>query len=132
MTPFLVSHFAVDEIFPKVAGYLALALGTHTEWTVPALHTACSNRGAFLFVDEVEHPKAAMVARFETWGGEPVFNCIAMGGAGGENWPEAMAHIRRFAAIYGAKAVVFHGRKGWQRVFSDAEVLYQTYSLPVA
>lgn len=129
MTPLLVSHYAVDEIFPKVAAYLHSALGTHIGWTLPDLHSACSSRNALLFVDEVEHPKAVMVARFEVWGGEQVLNCIAMGGAGGENWPEAMAHIKRFAALYGARAVVFHGRKGWQRVLPEAEVIYQSYRI---
>lgn len=130
MTPFLVSHYAVDEIFPKVAGYLQTALGTHTGWTIGDLATLCSNRGGFLFVDDCQAPHNALVGRFEVWGGEPVFNCIAMGGSGSEDWQEAMEHIKQFAAIYGAKSVVFHGRKGWQRAL-NAEVIYQTYRMAV-
>ena len=129
MTPQLVSHFAVDAFFARVAQYLAPALGTHTELTLPVLATLCSNRGAFLFVDEYDNPKNALVGRFETWGGKPVFNILVMGGEGNADWPSAMDTIQDFASTFGVKTIVFHGRIGWQRVFKDARVIYQTYQI---
>ena len=128
MTPQLVSHYAVDHVFPKCAPILAKALGTHTAWTMGELFTLCSNRGAWLFVDDLNQPKDALVGRFETWGGKPVFHCIAMGG-NGENWPDAMDTIADFASNFGVKAIAFGGRIGWQRVFKNARVTSQTYLL---
>jgi hypothetical protein len=128
VTPFLVSHYAVDAVFPKVAPILAKALGTHTAWTVAELATMCSNRGGWLFVDNIEQPKDALVGRFEHWGGKPVFHVIAMGGTG-ENWPEAMNGIQDFANTFGVKTIAFGGRIGWQRVFKNARVTSQTYLL---
>lgn len=129
MTPLLVSHYAIDAVFPKVASYLAEALGTATAWTVADLATVCSNRGAFLFVDDASHPGNALVCRFETWGGRQVLNIIAMAGKGGEDWPEALDTIRDFAVVHGAESVVFHGRIGWQRKLPEARVIYQTYEI---
>lgn len=130
MTPFLVSHFAVDAVFPKAAPILAKALGTHTAWTVAELATLCSNRGAWLFVDNIEQPKDACVGRFEVWGGQQVFHIIAMGGQG-ENWPDAMDTIKDFASTYGVRSIVFYGRIGWQRVFKDARVTFQAYQIEI-
>jgi hypothetical protein len=129
MTPQLVSHFAVDAVFPRVAQYLAPALGLHTAWTVADLATICSNRGAWLFIDCHEDPKAALVGRFEVWGGKPVFNILAMGSGVNADWPEAMDTIQDWANTFGVKQVVFHGRKGWQRTFENARVIFQTYVL---
>lgn len=131
MTPQLVSHYAVDHIFPKAAPIIAKALGTHTAWTMADLASLCSNRGAWLFVDCIDQPKDALVGRFEIWGGQQVFNIIAMGGSG-ENWPDAMDTIKDFASLYGVKTIVFYGRIGWQRVFKDARVTFQAYAIDFA
>ena len=129
MTPQLVSHFAADAYFQRVAQYLAPALGTHTGLSLAELAVLCSNRGAFLFVDDHETPRNALVGRFENWGGSQVFKILAMGGEGHADWPEAMNTIADFASVFGVKRIVFHGRVGWARVFKDARLLYQTYEL---
>jgi hypothetical protein len=128
VTPFLVSHYATDAVFPKAAPILAKALGTHTAWTMADLATLCSNRGAWLFVDDMEHPKDALVGRFEVRGGREVFHIIALGGEG-EDWPEAIKSIQDFANTFGVKTLVWGGRIGWQRVFKNARVTSQTYQL---
>jgi hypothetical protein len=126
--PFLVSHYAVDAVFPKAAPILAKALGTHTGLTLADLGAICSNRGAFLFVNCIDHPKDAMVGRFETWNGQQVFNILAMGGEG-EHWPEAMETIKQFARQYGASKIVFHGRRGWARALPETREIYRTYAI---
>jgi hypothetical protein len=130
VTPFLVSHWSVDAVFPKAAPILAKALGTHTAWTVAELATLCSNRGAWLFVDDMEHPKDALVGRFEVWGGQQVFNILVMGGKG-EDWPTAMDTIKDFVSTFGVNRIRWDGRIGWQRVFKDARVIYQAYQIEI-
>ncbi len=129
MTPQLVSHFAADAYFSRVAPYLGKALGTHTGLSLAELGALCSNRGAFLFIDDHERPRNALVGRFENWGGSEVFNILAMGGEGHADWPEAMDTIADFCSTFGVRRIVFHGRLGWQKVFKNSRVLYQTYEL---
>lgn len=119
MTPYLVSHYGVDAIFPRVAGYLQKAIEHNrcSGWTTAALYQACSRREAFLFVDDIENPKNAMTLRFETWGGEPVCYIMFLGGEGGCDWVAAMPHIRKFAEALGAKRVCANLRDGWLRKF---------------
>jgi hypothetical protein len=130
MTPQLVSHYAVDAVFPKAAPILAKALGSHTAWNIPDLATLCSNRGAWLFVDDLNAPKDALVGRFEIRGDGEVFNIIAMGGKG-EDWPAAMETIKDFVSTFGVKFIDFGGRIGWQRLFPGARVMYQNYRIEI-
>jgi len=127
----LVAHPYVDLVFPKVAPWLAKAVGKFTSLTLPDLLSLCSARRAFLFIDHPEEPTNALVGQFDTRGGESVFVVLAMGGRGGENWPKLFDAVAEFAKTYGSKAVYWEGRKGWQRVIPKAKVIKQTYRFEI-
>lgn len=131
ITPMLIAHPFVDLVFPKAAPWLAKALGKHTSMTIPRLLRMCSAREAFLFVDDPQEPQNAMVAQFDKWGGDDVLVVLAMGGKGGENWAQVFQSVKDFAKAYGAKAVSFEGRMGWQRALPEARVIRQTYRIEI-
>jgi hypothetical protein len=117
VTPFLVSQYAVDITFPKVAGYLAPAIEHNrcSEWTIDSVYQECLAGRMFLFVDDMLNPQNCLVARFATWDGERVLYIAFMGGEGGENWREAFRHMREFANRFGVTRVAANLRDGWLR-----------------
>ena len=129
MKPRDVHPLMVDVIFPKVAPYLAKALGDHTAWTLQDLWSECRTGRALLFVDDIDNPQNALVARFETWGGSQVFHLLVMAGEGGGAWPQAIEAVNDWRRQYGCKRTVFSGRKGWERALRKADVIYQAYEL---
>lgn len=110
-----VSHLAVDVIFPKVAPWLEAAISHNrcSEWTLDGVYAECAASRMVLFVDDMANPQNALVGRFTNWGGERVFYIAFMGGAGGEDWPQAMRQVREFAARFGVVRITANLRDGW-------------------
>ena len=119
MNVFPVNQFAVDIVFPKVAHWLEPAIMHNrcSEWTLDSVYGECVNGRMILFVDDMANPMNALVASFRTWGGERVFYIAFMGGAGGEDWPQAMEQMRNFANRFGVTRVTANLRDGWTRHF---------------
>lgn len=115
MTPLVVPQHLVDAYFPLVAGHLDKAIKHNrcSAWTIQGVYRACAMREAYLFVDDNENPKNALVGQFVHWDGEPVFYVMFMGGEGGADWPEAFKGIRQFAEQYGCKRIAASLRDGW-------------------
>lgn len=131
MKPKLVNHYDVDAVFNKVARTLSKAtVGRPTDWTIFQLLQMCSSRQAFLFVDDEENPKMALVCRFIWWGPECVLEVIAMASDVAENWPDALDEVHAFAKGMGVAKIVFSGRRGWKRALKGkAKVVGYIYEV---
>ena len=119
MIPIPVSQFAVDVVFPKVAAWIEPAINHNrcSEWTLDAVYSECVAGRMILFVDDMTNPQNALVGKFAIWSGERVFYIAFMGGAGGENWPDAFQHIKAFARKFGVTRVAANLRDGWLNHF---------------
>lgn len=117
MNPLVVPQHLVDLYWPHVAPHIekAFDVSKYTDWSLPTLHRACVMREAFLFVDDAEQPKHALIGRFVNYLAGPAFHIHFFGGEGGYDWKEAMPKIREFAEANGAKIITCHARKGLTR-----------------
>lgn len=131
MKPKLVNHYDVDAIFNKIANMLSRSVvGRPTDWTIFQLFQMCSSRQAFLFVDDYENPKAALVCRFIWWGPQCVLEIIAMASNVTENWAEALEEVKAFAAGMGVTKITLSGRAGWKRALrGKAKVVGYIYEV---
>lgn len=119
MIPLPVHQLAVDNLFPKIARYLAPAIDHErcSEWTLDSVYQECLAGRMILFVDDMLDPKNALVGSFRVWGGDRVFYLAFMGGEGKADWPQAMRHLKMFAASFGVSRVTAHFRDGWAKHF---------------
>lgn len=114
-----VNQFAIDILFPKVAHWIEPAISHNrcSEWTLDGVYAELVAGRMILFVDDMNEPQNVLVASFRNWGGERVLYIAFMGGAGGENWPEAMEQMRNFAARFGVTRITANLRDGWLKHF---------------
>lgn len=117
MIPVLVSQYAVDVVFPKIAAHLDKAIKHErcSEWTLDSVYQECLAGRMFLFVDDMLDPHNALTCRFANWDGERVLYIAFMGGAGNADWRQAMKHIRTFATRFGVSRIAANARDGWAK-----------------
>lgn len=127
----LVKLNDVDRVFPLIASHFARALARNgpTNLTLPYLHSECSARRAFLFVDDEQNPKNGMIIRFEPWDAAHVCNVMAVAGEGGADWNTEMEKIKALARMNGANKIIFEGRKAWARAIDGAEPVCTRYAI---
>lgn len=134
MIPQLVSHYAVDAVFPRAIPHFLKALEKvpSTDLTIPFLWSECSARRMYLYVDDLNRPNNAAIIKFQQWtSGELALKFIVMGGEGGEDWDQCLDYFARVAKENGAQWVTWGGRTGWERKQSRARKLYATYGMRV-
>lgn len=131
MKPVLVNHYHVDDVFNKVTDVIAKAVvGRNTDWTIPQLFQMCSSRQAFLFVDDLVNPKAALICRFILWGTEYVLEVIAMASDVADDWLQALDEVKLFAKGLGVEKITFSGRIGWKKALKGkAKVVGYIYEV---
>lgn len=134
MKLYIVRRDDVDAIWPLINEYIKRAVNSSlTAYTVGYLWHLCRSNNVFLMVGEDDGDvKVAAVFRFETWGGEQVFNCICLAGDGMENWlADVVAYAKQIGACGGASKLVTNGRKGWQKMIDGLKPIYTAFELEI-
>lgn len=124
----------VDAIWQDVAPLLAKCQDEHHgDCSVGDLWQHCRSGNAFLLVyHEDLNIRAASIWRPEHWNEGPVLRCIIIAGQDMSTWfDEGMKLLREVAVRCGSKAIIFDGRKGWDRVLPDAELIRYTYRMAI-
>lgn len=131
MSIHLVPLAEVDHAWPAIAEGMKEAVRRGgDDLTVPYLFQACRSGAALLFVAVAdEEVKAALVCRPEQWGAKRVLRILALCGWDISDWLPTLRSYRTWPNALDVEAVVFEGRKGWERTIPEARVLRQIYEV---
>lgn len=123
----LVPVFHVDQFWPHLRdGFDKAILKTGGDITVGELWAAARSGTGFLFVaHDPDHVHGASLWRFETWQSGSKFRCLALYGTEMSKWIEDMHKAVKQAA--GRALLVSEGRRGWAKIFPDAQELRVLY-----
>ena len=122
----------IDRVWRLVADGLETACQeTGGDLTAAYLWAECRSGAAFLVIIEGGGSIAgASVWRFEKWTSGTKLRCLAIYGHDMREWLDAHRRLTlRMAKTGNANGIVAGGRKGWERLFSDAKVIKQIYEV---
>lgn len=123
----------VDQIWSMISQSFSDCLNdTHGDCSAGDLWTMCRSGQAILMVAHDGEIKGASIWRFETWLEGPVLRCLILAGADMPSWFDECGKLaREIARAGGAKSYVWDGRKGWAKIFTDAEIIRHTYRMTI-
>lgn len=134
MKSIIVPVSAVDQVWPLINERINACLREqHGDCSAGDLLTICRSGAGYLMIHADEtRVKAAAIWRFEMWLDGPVFRNLITVGEDMEEWlPSFLDLARETARSGGAKHFIADGRKGWGRIFPNAEIIRVTYRLEV-
>jgi hypothetical protein len=133
MNPIIVNQYNIDHVWPQVADDLQKACircGAH-HLNAGILWEMCRSNQAFLIlVMDGTEIMAKGVWRFDRPNNPHVFRCLMFAGKNMSKWlTEHREFISKLAKQNGATQLVTAGRKGWLRLFPDAEQIGEDYEV---
>lgn len=115
----------VDRIWPLVRGYLLNAIeyadGKYTEESVLE---SIRNRQMQLWVAGETEVLVACVTTICDYPGKKVCNLMFVGGKDMNEWKHSLSLIEEWAKSLGCDSLEVWGRKGWERILSDYDVIH--------
>lgn len=123
----------IDKAWPMVSKSFSDCLEeTHGDCSAGDLWTLCRSGQAMLMIAYEDEIKGASVWRFENWLEGTVLRCLILAGDDMASWFQECSDLAEAVARNGgAKSFVWDGRKGWAKVFKDAEIIRHTYRMKI-
>jgi hypothetical protein len=133
MKPLIVNQYHVDDIWPKVADDMQHACERCQAHHLNAgvLWEMCRSNQAFLIL-WMDGPEilAKGVWRFDRPNNPHVFRCVMFAGKNMDKWLVPYRDfISKLAKQNGATQLVTAGRKGWLKIFPEAEKVGKDYEV---
>lgn len=135
MKPIIVNQYNVDHVWPQIADDMQKACircGAH-ELNAGILWEMCRSNQAFLilWMDGTEI-LAKGVWRFDRPNNPHVFRCVMLAGKDLRKWVKPYSEfITKLAKQNGGTQLVTTGRKGWLRLFPNAEKIGKDYEVDI-
>lgn len=120
----LVSTMDVDKVWPLISQRIIDCVDSmNTDLSPGDMWTLCRSGAGFLVVvHDGSEIKAATIWRFETWPKGVVFRNLIVVGEDMASWIDACTKkVNEMAKQGGATWFAWQGRRGWERIFKNAD-----------